>query len=235
MVEATPDFKEQLRHLQRLSPRDDIPGLDGIFLTHGHIGHYTGLIHLGREVIGAKGVPVYAMPRMQTLLRQHGPWSQLVKLKNISIQSMVADKEHKLSARISVTPIQVPHRDEFTETVGFVIRGPRRKVLFIPDIDKWSRWKVQIESLLAKVDIAYLDGTFFDGKELPGRNMAQIPHPFIQESLARFQSLPPSERAKIRFIHFNHTNPVLQPNHPAQRLVRKKGFGLTRQGEFVPL
>eukprot|EP00957_Ditylum_brightwellii_P156501 11911053-Ditylum_brightwellii.AAC.1 len=61
---------------------------DGIFLTHAHIGHYTGLMYLGREALGAVDVPVYAMPRMRSFLKNNGPWSQLVSLGNINIQNL---------------------------------------------------------------------------------------------------------------------------------------------------
>ena len=79
----------------------------------------------------------------------------------------------------------MPHRDEYSETVGFLIRGPRRRVAFIPDIDKWERWSRPIEEAVAGCDVAYLDGTFFADGELPGRDMAEIPHPFVVESLRR--------------------------------------------------
>ena len=63
LIDATPDFKEQLHRLDVAAPDSGVPGLDGIFLTHAHIGHYTGLIHLSREAIGSHNLPVYTMPR----------------------------------------------------------------------------------------------------------------------------------------------------------------------------
>ncbi|MFM7810142.1 MAG: esterase-like activity of phytase family protein, partial [Planctomycetota bacterium] len=83
MIDATPDFRRQLLDLRRASTGADRPALDGIFLTHAHIGHYTGLMFLGHESMGAKGVPVWAMPRMGAFLRANGPWDQLVRLGNI--------------------------------------------------------------------------------------------------------------------------------------------------------
>ena len=70
----------------------------------------------------------------------------------------------------------IPHRDEYSETVGFVIRGPDRSALFLPDIDKWDRWERKIADVLADADVAYLDGTFFADGELLGRDMSKIPH-----------------------------------------------------------
>jgi len=34
------------------------------------MGHYTGLMHFGREVMGTNNLPVYAMPKMKTLWRR---------------------------------------------------------------------------------------------------------------------------------------------------------------------
>lgn len=238
LFEASPDFPTQLHLLDRLAPTAARPGLDGIFLTHAHVGHYLGLAHLGREVMGAKQVPVWAMPRMGEFLRSNGPWSQLIELGNIELHPLAADRPVGLGSGLSVTPILVPHRDEYSETVAFIIRGPRRSVLFLPDIDKWEKLDqrgVRIEDLIASVDVAYLDGTFFADGEIPGRAMLDIPHPFIRESLARFADLPAAERAKVHFIHFNRTNPALDPSGPAAQEIRGAGFGLAVEGQEVQL
>jgi pyrroloquinoline quinone biosynthesis protein B len=235
MIDATPDFRAQLRMLDRVEPPASTPGLAGILLTHGHIGHYTGLMFLGHESIGARGVPVYAMPRMREFLTGNGPWDQLVRFGNIKLQALAAETPVKLNKRISVTPLRVPHREEYTEVVGFRIAGPKQSVLFIPDIDKWGRWDRKIEDLIATVDVAYLDGTFYADGEIPSRDMSQIPHPFISESMKRFAPLPAAERAKIRFIHLNHTNPALNANSAVARAIREAGFGVANELERTPL
>ncbi len=232
VFDASPDFPTQLH---TLSKRTDRPtsSLAGIFLTHAHIGHYTGLMHLGREVIGSSKVPVYAMPRMQDFLRTNGPWSQLVRLQNITLLSCHPDVQ--LTPSLRVEALVVPHRDEFSETVGYRVTGPQRSALYLPDIDKWERWDTAIEDVLKTVDIAYIDGTFYDGDELPGRDMADIPHPFIAETMKRLASLPASERRKIKFIHLNHTNPALNPTSPAYRLIHDRGFGVAQEGDTFEL
>lgn len=242
LFDCTPDFPNQLRMLdertQLVSPQRDLqqsPGLEGIFLTHAHIGHYAGLIHLGREVMGAQQTPAYAMPRMREFLTKNGPWSQLVKLENIKLVAIQADQEIRLNERLTVTPIQVPHRDEFSETVGFKITGPNKTIVFLPDIDKWSKWNRSIENLLAETDIAYLDGTFFENGEIPGRDMALIPHPFVAESINRFSPLDETVRKKVRFIHFNHTNPVLQNGSAAARDIERAGMNIAAEGEVIDL
>lgn len=225
MFEATPDFKFQLAAL--------IKGgysLEGIFLTHAHIGHYTGLMHLGREVMGASEVPVYAMPRMTDFLKNNGPWSQLVNLQNIGLKELANAQPVELEETVKIIPIQVPHRDEFSETVGYHVKGPLRQFLFIPDIDKWEKWDQDIAAWLSKVDYAFLDATFFENKEVPGRDMSEIPHPFVVETMAQLKDLPPGERAKVYFIHFNHTNPLLQEGSEAREMVRKNGFNYAEEG-----
>lgn len=235
LVEATPDLPSQWELLGQQCQAPFPPQPDGIFLTHAHIGHYSGLMYLGREAMGAKGVPVYAMPRMMQFLQQNGPWSQLVGLGNIALDSLHADSAQPITANLSVTPLLVPHRDEFSETVGFLIAGPNKKALFIPDIDKWDKWNTPIESWIARVDYAFLDATFFDAAEINHRDISEIPHPFVSESMARFQSLSAADKAKIHFIHFNHTNPLLDPSSQASQQVRDAGFSIARLGDSFPL
>lgn len=226
IIDATPDFPEQLRLLDEHAPGAP----PGILLTHAHIGHYAGLVHLGREVMGSRGVPVYAMPRMRGFLEGNGPWSQLVRLGNVELRSLENGRPVALNERITVTPLQVPHRDEYSETVGFVVRGPSRAILWLPDIDKWEKWETPIESVIAQVDLAYVDGTFYDANELPGRNLQEIPHPTITETMARLASLPATGRGKVRFMHLNQSNPALR-EATAVRRIRDRGFDVARERE----
>ncbi len=235
LFDATPDLTAQVKNLltQAANPGKRLP--DGIFLTHAHIGHYTGLMYLGREAAGARKTPVYAMPRFKTFLENHGPWEQLVKLDNIDIREMQEDQPVNLTPTLRVTPIRVPHRDEYSETVGFIIHGPAKKALFLPDIDKWNRWSKDLKDILAQVDYALLDATFFKNGEIPGRDMSEIPHPFVEETMALLQDLPPSEKAKVYFIHLNHTNPLLNPASPAYQEVRQSGYHVAEEGLVLEL
>jgi len=235
LIDVTPDVREQLHALDEASPAGGVPGLAGIFLTHAHVGHYAGLIHLGHEVIGAEGVPVHAMPRMREFLSTNGPWDQLVRYRNIEIRPLEDGARVQLNERVAITPFLVPHRDEYSETVGFRIDGPNRSVLFLPDIDKWERWDRRIEDVMAEVDVAYLDGTFYDDGEIPGRDMAEIPHPFIVETMRRFERLPAAERQKIRFLHLNRSNPVQWEGSEARRAVERAGFGVAVRLERLTL
>ncbi|MCB9246743.1 MAG: pyrroloquinoline quinone biosynthesis protein PqqB [Flavobacteriales bacterium] len=226
LFEATPDIRSQWSRITELNS-GKVPS--GVFITHAHIGHYSGLMQFGRESMGAKGIPVYVMSRMAEFLKSNGPWDQLVSMKQIDLQEVRDQEEIALKPDISVLPISVPHRDEYSETVGYMITTGTKSLLFIPDIDKWERWELPIEMFLERVDYALLDGTFFREGELPGRNMDEIPHPFIEESMKRFSELSPEHCQKIHFIHFNHTNPVLWDSGAAKQ-IEDAGFRIAREG-----
>lgn len=198
LFDATPDFPSQVEALTG----GRVP--DGIFLTHAHIGHYTGLMYLGREVVNARGVPVYATGRMAAFLRSNGPWSQLVSLDNIALRTILYDVPVTLDGGITVTPFRVPHRDEYSDTVGYRLEGPRRSGLFIPDIDRWETWDRDIRVLANAVDYAWLDGTFASPSEL-NRPIEEIPHPMM----ARTRELLKDTRAALWFIHLNNSNAEL--------------------------
>lgn len=229
MIDATPDFAEQLHFLTSNNIRE----LKGIFLTHAHIGHYTGLMHLGREVMGAKSTVVNVMPKMESFLRNNGPWSQLVDLKNISLSRLIDSKKVYLNTRLSITPFKVPHRDEFSETVGYRIEGPSKSLVFIPDIDKWNKWQTDIIDIVENSDYSLLDGTFYDINELPGRDMSQIPHPFIVETMKIFKNS--DKKDSIFFIHLNHTNPALDNSSNEFQNIIDSGFNITQRGNKLNL
>jgi pyrroloquinoline quinone biosynthesis protein B len=228
LFEATPALPEQLYELQKLAPNPEYK-LGGVFLSHAHIGHYTGLMYFGHEAQGAKGVPVFAMPRMHSFLSNNGPWSQLVELGNIRLNPLQSDQPQALGAT-SVTPMLVPHRDEYSETVGFRIDGPKKSAAFIPDIDKWEKWDTPLEELIKSVDYAFLDASFFDHGELPGRDMSKIPHPLVSDTMRKLSKLSADEKQKVWFIHFNHTNPLLKPQSSEAKLVQKNGFNVAERG-----
>jgi pyrroloquinoline quinone biosynthesis protein B len=238
MIEATPDFREQLHMLDEVAPVKDVPGIDGIFLTHAHMGHYTGLMYLGHESMGARDVPVYAMPRMQAFLISNGPWNQLVRKNNIALKPLKEDVPVQNNSTISIEPFLVPHREEYSEAIGYKIRGPNQTILFIPDIDSWENWDRKgrsIEEEISNVEVAYLDGTFFSESEVANRDMSVIPHPLITNSMERFKKLSSEDRKKIHFIHLNHTNPALIPDSDTRKTIEKNGFKIAEELERIPL
>jgi len=222
IFDATPDLPEQFEVLKRsITPSSN--RIDGIFLTHAHIGHYSGLMYLGRESMNTSGVKVFAMPRMRQMLEQNAPWSQLISLKNITIQPLADKIEVRLNSRITVEPFVVPHRDEFSETVGYRIKTSSRSLIFIPDIDKWSKWQTSLADVVRANDILLLDGTFYADGEI-ARPMSEVPHPFVTETMELLKGLSAADRAKIFFIHFNHSNPLVQRDGNKLAEVRRRGF-----------
>ena len=235
LFEATPDMPKQLNYLMQYGEQRDKKTPDGVFLTHAHIGHYTGLMYFGKEAMSADRVPVFAMPKMKDFLETNGPWSQLVSEKNIVINQVKDGESIQLSNDLKVTPYRVPHRDEYSETVGYHIQGPNKSALFIPDIDKWEKWEKSIIEEIKKVDYAFLDATFYDGVELNNRDISQIPHPFVIESIEKFKDLNEDEKRKIIFIHFNHTNPIIDINSSEAKNVIENGFRLAKFQEVFEL
>ena len=232
LIDCTPDFNEQWHLVNQNSPEDY--KLEGILLTHAHIGHYLGLADLGREVMGSKGINVYAMPRMKSFIEKNGPWDQLVSLGNIELKELENENTLQLSENLSLTPFLVPHRDEYSETIGFKIKSRNKSILYIPDIDKWQKWDKNIIEEIKKVDLAYIDGTFYDQNELPNRNMSDIPHPFVVESMDLMKELDTEDRAKVHFIHINHSNPIHYDKN-IREYIKKKGYNTAEQGKIVEL
>ena len=235
MIEATPNFPVQCKLIKDEAGFSNKETPDGIFLTHAHIGHYSGLMYLGREAMNSSDIPVYAMTRMKGFLIQNGPWNQLVNIRNLKINNIDNNQILELSNQLSITPFLVPHRDEFSETVGYLISSSKKKIVFIPDIDKWGKWNQDIIALVKSADLVFIDGTFYDDSEINNRDMSEIPHPFIVESMELFKDLSLKEKAKITFIHLNHTNPLLDSTSNQRDNVLKKGFKIAEFKQIVEL
>ena len=239
LIDASPDIAQQVELARDHPPGYRVPEaeggrgalFDGIFLTHAHWGHYAGLGWLGRESYGARGQLLYASDSMQRFLESNGPWSLAVESGGFAFTRIDPEHPVRLADDLTVEALRVPHRDEFSDTLAFVFRGPERSLLYLPDIDKWERWELAIEDVLETVDVALVDGTFFGPDELPGRDMAQIPHPFVVESLERFAGLPEATRAKLRFTHLNHSNPAADPRSDAALRVGRAGASIASEGE----
>ena len=226
LVDATPDLQAQVEALGGLP--------DGILLTHAHIGHYLGLAQLGREVLNAKGLPVFCTASMARFLRGNRPWSRFVEAGNIAIREVEPGREFPLTDSLRVTALNVPHRDEDSDTVAYLIAGPSRKLLWLPDIDKWEKWDRRIEDVVADTDVAFLDGTFSSAEEIPGRSIAEIPHPLVPETVARLRGAGLRSNAKVFFVHLNHTNRLLWDSQ-ALRTLRLKGFSVALESQRFPL
>ena len=250
LFDCTPDLGEQVEsargHPATRKEAGPRPALfDGLFLTHAHTGHYGGLLELGREAYAAQELETWVTPRFAQFLAHNDPWSLLVDERRLVLRELAEGQRVELAPDLFVVPFRVPHRDELSDTVGFEIHGPDRTLVYLPDIDKWERWDAlesggergpgRIEALLARCDLALLDGCFFADGEIPGRSMKDIPHPFLSESMTRFAGLPAAERAKVFFTHLNHTNPAAERGSDAWRAVRASGMQILEEGRLFGL
>jgi pyrroloquinoline quinone biosynthesis protein B len=241
LIDATPDIRSQLFTAlgeEGLAARPPRLPVDGILLTHAHVGHYTGLIHLGTEAMAASSVPVYVTDRFWSFLSSNGPWKRLVEGRHIIRVPLAAGRRVELAPGLSVEPLRVPHREEDSDVVGFLVTGPSRRLLYIPDIDDWSRWDRDIAALVRTIDVALLDGTFYSPSELGGgsmaRSMADVPHPLVTSTMDRLDPLVKQGR-RVVFIHMNHTNPISRAGTPERLEVERRGFEVAVDGMVLPL
>jgi len=113
--------------------------------------------------------------------------------------------------------------------------GENQSIIHTPDIDKWEKWEQNIFQVVLNTDTALLDGTFYSQDELPHRDMSEIPHPFIVETIEQLFNLNTPNRNKVHFIHFNHSNPAIKKNNAASNLIRSKRFNVAREGNTFTL
>lgn len=238
IVDATPDLPralEQLADVRTLERgRVDRAPLSGVLLTHAHMGHYLGLAWLGYEAIGAQTTPVHASARMVEFLSNNAPWDQLVRLEQIAPQVATPGQVIDLGGGLRAEPLLVPHRGEYTDTFGWYLSGPSKRALYIPDTDPWAKWTIDLELALANVDLLLLDGTFYSADELPGRDVSEIGHPLMTDSMLRLAE-PVAAGLQVWFIHLNHSNPTLDPSSPQRRALEASGFKVAKVGDEFAL
>ena len=231
LIDATPDMKYQINLFHQIT-NNEFPYMpEAIIITHAHIGHYTGLMDLGREAMNAKNLKIYGSKKFASFISRNGPWQQLLKLGNIELK-IFSEKEFSLSDNLMISPLKVPHRDEYSDTYAFILKGKQGSALYIPDIDKWNIWKYDILSIVEQVDIAFVDATFYSGEEINAkRDISEIPHPFVIESVKLFNTQSTSFKNKIHFIHLNHTNPLLR-NTKEKVEIEAQGYNIGEQGKL---
>jgi pyrroloquinoline quinone biosynthesis protein B len=211
LVDASPDFRDQLDALADATGRPP-PAIDEIVITHAHVGHYLGLAFLGKEAMHAPAMPVYCTPSVARFLEGNRPWAHLVEREEIDLRT---------HAFLS------PHRGEDTDTLGFEIVGPSRRLVYVSDADVFPP---AIIERIREADIAIVDGTFYDEKELPNRDMLAVRHPTVRGSLPRLTG----GRGQVYFTHMNHTNPLLDPKSP-ERSALPAGFHVLEEGAVFDL
>jgi pyrroloquinoline quinone biosynthesis protein B len=172
---------------------------------------------------------------MRDFLIKNSPWNQLIEKENILPIILSPNERLPLTSRISVVPFQVPHRDEYSDTLGFIISGSKKNLLYLPDIQNWEAWERSIIEEVQKAEIALLDGTFYSPEELPGRDLPSIGHPFIKKSIEMLNEVPQKGKTAIYFTHLNHSNLILDPEGEARKNVIESGFAIAADGLEIPL
>ena len=225
LVDATPDLTDQLASLASALGRErQVP--EALVLTHAHVGHYLGLALLGREAMSVRGLPVHCTQQMARFLRGNRPWSHLVERGQIVLTPLEPGQPLVFDG-VELRAFLSPHRGEDTDTLGFEIRGPRRTLVYVSDADVLPPSLVE---RIAEADYALVDGTFFSPDELPHRDILEVRHPFVRDSL----NLLRGARGEVWFTHLNHTNPLLHPE-PARRPPLPPRFGVAREGQVFEL
>jgi pyrroloquinoline quinone biosynthesis protein B len=222
LVDATPDFADQIADLA-VAAGARCPGLEALVLTHAHVGHYVGLAMLGREAMSVRDLPVHCTPGMRRFLVANRPWSHLVERGEIRIETLNPGETLAFDG-VRIDAFLTPHRGEDTDTIGLEVHGPRRRLVYVSDADVFPP---SLTARIAEADVALIDGTFFDRGELPHREILEVKHPFVRESLQRFKDA----KGEVRFIHLNHTNALLSDDPPPL----PEGFGVAREGDSYVL
>ena len=227
LVDASPDIKTQEQRLLKVgryaSRPPDAPPFDTIVLTHAHVGHYAGLVHFGREAAATSRVPCHASAAMTRFLRENNPWAHLVELGHIEPVETAPGTPFSPWPGLEIELIPVPHRGEFSDTVAVSLNG---RVLYLPDIDDWAAWP-DAEKVITSHETCLLDATFYDRDELPGRDISEIPHPLVVDTIDRWAGMC-GERRMI-LTHLNHSNPLCDPASPQAATVRAAGFEIAQE------
>ena len=67
------------------------------------------------------------------------------------------------------------------------------------------------------------------------RDISEIPHPLVSETINLLNSLSKENKSKVHFIHMNHTNSMLDPNSDLAKSIINKGFNIARLGQKLYL
>ena len=235
IIDVTPDISKQLRILMKYIPDLEYPSLSGVFLTHAHIGHYIGLLYFGLEALNLKNIPVYVLPGMKNFLCNNSMFSKMIENNNIIIKDLSEQSKIRLNDDLEIEPFFVPHRNELSETVGYSIKGESKSLLYIPDIDSWEDWNINLVDIIKDNDIVIIDGTFFSKDEVTHRNIEKIPHPSIIESISLMKKLSLKEKNKVFFTHLNHTNKALNDKSEEYNDIITTGYNILKDKQTFRL
>jgi pyrroloquinoline quinone biosynthesis protein B len=239
LIDPTFRLFEQLNMLNKTAAENNFPKdhIKGIFITHAHMGHYPGLLFFGKEVIDSNNLAVYTSKTLEKFLNENQPWKLLIDNKNIDIKSFEFENEINLSGNLKIIPIEIPHRQELSDTAGFIIEGKQKSGFYLPDIDSWKTFYDKFNEISIKADLLFIDGTFYSNEELMeirGRNIKDVPHPPIKETINLLKNgVLKQNNSKIYFTHFNHTNKILDNDFKDD--LKIEGIDFLKDGEVFKI
>tara|TARA_Y100000589_G_scaffold37950_1_gene31738 strand:+ start:20984 stop:21829 length:846 start_codon:yes stop_codon:yes gene_type:complete len=228
IIDVTRHLGDQLQYLDNRIPSD-------VWLTHAHFGHVDGLGLFGRETINARGINLHVSQQMIELIELTPHWKIMLD-QGVFVVNEIRDSQPKESDEFTMVPLQVPHRNELSDMHAFVLRGPNKSLLYLPDHDTWNETLSmhnaetirQFLSDLA-IDIALIDGTFWSNNELKSRSQDVVPHPPIKQTLEMLGYKQQGD-PDIFFFHLNHTNPVYDEWSEEHTQVVEMGWKIGKQG-----
>ena len=205
-------------------------------LTHAHLGHIEGIGQFGKEAMGCRNLTLVASESVALILQEKKLMNPFVRA-DFGSQNLPKFQQ----GGVVFDFIPVPHRDDTSDTHAILISGENKRVLFLPDHDDWEQTLKSVgytnpnewfQSLGATHVL--LDATFWNGEELSGRDMKDVPHPTVEDSLARLQE-GGIGGPEIILIHLNHTNPLNNPNSHQSRMVEDAGHSIGQRGLTIEL
>lgn len=229
LLDASPDVRAQSHALVESAryPRGRTSFLDGVFITHAHMGHYAGLLHFGREAVASDCIPLFGTRRFLSFIESNEPWADLIRSGHLEATA-IDGMDVSVDDDLSITAIPVPHRDEYSDTIALSVSVAGQPwMLYLPDIDDWHSWN-EAEEEIARHDVALLDATFSSVDELPGRDIGAIRHPLVPDTLTRFAHL--TADTLIILTHINHSNPIGNPHAPITQQAIDAGFAVAFDG-----
>ena len=237
LIEVGRNIAEQLNLWSNKMDSKEIRIPDTISITHVHLGHIDGLGQFGKEVMDVRGMPFYASKASIKNLEKRELLSPFDALEIDSNYLFYPS----IGCGFKLEFIKVPHRDDYSDTHAIIIRGKYRSLLFLPDHDNWIETLEMHECntirewfLKLKIDYALIDGTFWDKNELGGRDMTEIPHPTIVETLNRLGKRVKND-VEIFFFHLNHTNPALNTSSKETSIIEALGWKVLTERQVFSL
>lgn len=210
MIDASPDIRRQIKG----------DYLDGVFVSHGDLGHIAGLLYFGHESANISSLPTYATEKTYEFLRKNDPYRLLLDRENLRVNEIEDGDEIDIQGGV-IEVMEVEHSALSTDTIAFKIRGEEKTVYYLSDIDEWSP---AVKEAIQEADIAIIDGTFWSRDEID--RYEEVPHPPIRETM----DLMENYTTEIYFTHMNHTNPVLREDSEERKELEERGFGVVEEG-----